>query len=141
MRKVVCLILSAIALLMPKNAMAQYYSINIDAKTAAAMVAAYDTGTAAEAYYNAHIQEIRKHYSAAEVAAAAIFSSKYLDRRALTDLGIWANATENYYYRRIYNMVSAKIMPKIWTIGGLRDTTILCCSEWSLKYHQYSLYA
>ena len=53
MRKVVCLILSAIALLMPKNAMAQYYSINIDAKTAAAMVAAYGTGTAAEAYYNA----------------------------------------------------------------------------------------
>ena len=119
MRKVVCLILSAIALLVPKNAMAQYYSINIDAKTAAAMVAAYGTGTAAEAYYNAQIQDIRKHYLASEVAAAAIFSSKYLDRRALTDLGIWANATENYYYRRIYNMVSAKIMPKIWTVGGM----------------------
>lgn len=104
---------------MPKNAMAQYYSINIDAKTAAAMVAAYGTGTAAEAYYNAQIQDIRKHYRASEVAAAAIFSSKYLDRRALTDLGIWASATENYYYRRIYNMVSAKIMPKIWTVGGM----------------------
>ena len=86
MRKVVCLILSAIALLVPKNAMAQYYSINIDAKTAAAMVAAYGTGTAAEAYYNAQIQDIRKHYLASEVAAAAIFSSKYLDRRALTEI-------------------------------------------------------
>ncbi len=119
MRKVLHIILVTIVLLMPKSAMAQYYSINIDAKTAAAMVAAYGTGTAAEAYYNAQIQDIRKHYRAAEVAAAAIFSSKYLDRRALTDLGIWASATENYYYRRIYNMVSAKIMPKIWTVGGM----------------------
>ncbi|NLE27846.1 MAG: hypothetical protein GX625_21420, partial [Clostridiaceae bacterium] len=119
MRKVLHIILVTIVLLMPKSAMAQYYSINIDAKTAAAMVAAYGTGTAAEAYYNAQIQDIRKHYRAAEVAAAAIFSSKYLDRRALTDLGIWASATENYYYRRIYNMVSAKIMPKIWAVGGM----------------------
>ena len=45
--------------------------------------------------------------------------SKYLDRRALTDLGIWSSATENYYYRRIYSLVSAKIMPKIWTVAGM----------------------
>ena len=101
------------------EAKAQYYSVNIDARTAAAMVAAYGTGTAAEAYYNAQIKDILKHYRTAEIAAAAVFSSKYLDRRAQTDLGIWASATENYYYRRIYNMVSAKIMPKIWTVGGM----------------------
>lgn len=67
-------------------------------------------------------QQVRKildRYSAAEVATAGIFMSKYLDRKALTDLGIWSSATENYYYRRIYSLVSAKIMPKIWTVAGM----------------------
>lgn len=98
---------------------AQYYSVNIDLKTAAAMEAAYAAGAAAEIYYNDQIQDILKHYTAAEVAAAGIFSSKYLDRKALTELGIWSSATENYYYRRIYSMVSSKIMPKIWTVAGM----------------------
>ena len=53
------------------------------------------------------------------MAAAGIFTSKFLDRKALTHLGLWTSATENYYYRRIYNMVSAKIMPKIWTVAGM----------------------
>ena len=26
-------------------------------------------------------------------------------------------------------------------VSSLKDTIIPCCSEWSLKYHQYSLYA
>ena len=37
----------------------------------------------------------------------------------MTELGIWNSSTENYYYRRIYNMVSGKIMPKIWTVAGM----------------------
>ena len=102
-----------------KSMYAQYYSVNIDTKTVAAMVGAYATETAAEALYNEQVKTILKHYTAAEVAAAGIFTSKYLDRKALTDLGIWANSTENYYYRRIYNLVSAKIMPKIWTVAGM----------------------
>ena len=108
-----------LTLAVPVTVRAQYVSINIDAETAAAMVAAYGTGTAAEAYYNAQLKDILKKYESAEVAAAGIFSSKYLDRRAMTELGVWGSATENYYYRRIYNMVSAKIMPKIWTVGGM----------------------
>ena len=35
------------------------------------------------------------------------------------ELGIWSNQTENQYYRRIYHLVSAKIMPKIWTVAGM----------------------
>ena len=100
-------------------ARAQYYSINIDVKTAAAMVSAYATETVAETYYNEQLSKIREHYQAAEVAAAGIFAAKYLDRKALTDLGLWTSSTENYYYRRIYHMVSAKIMPKIWTVAGM----------------------
>ena len=70
-------------------------------------------------YYAEQVAKIREHYQAAEVAAAGIFASKFLDRKALTDMGLWTSATENYYYRRIYNMVSVKIMPKIWTVAGM----------------------
>ena len=97
---------------------AQYYSVNIDYKTAAAMVGAYGTEAAAEAYYSQQVEDILKKYTNAEMAAAGIFSSKYLDRKALTDMGIWASPDENYYYRRIYKMVSGNIMPKIWTVSG-----------------------
>ena len=98
---------------------AQYYSINIDLKTAAAMQAAYSAGAAGEAFYNEQVKSILEHYRGAETAAAGIFSSEYLRRRALTDLGIWESATENWYYRRIYNMVAARIMPKVWTVAGM----------------------
>jgi DNA-directed RNA polymerase subunit RPC12/RpoP len=94
-------------------------SVNYDKKTVAAMATAFGTEVATEAYYNEQVKKVLEQYSAAEVAAAGIFSSKYLDRKALTDLGIWGNSTENYYYRRIYKLVSSKIMPKIWTVAGL----------------------
>lgn len=98
---------------------AQYYSVNYDKRTVAEMTAAFASEAATEAYYAEQVAKIREYYQAAEVAAAGIFTSKSLDRRALTDLGLWTSSTENYYYRRIYNMVSAKIMPKIWTVAGM----------------------
>ena len=98
---------------------AQYYSVNFDKKTVAAMSASFSAEAATEMYYAEQIAKIREGYQAAEVAAAGIFSSKYLDRKALTNMGLWTSSTENYYYRRIYNMVSAKIMPKIWTVAGI----------------------
>ncbi len=98
---------------------AQYYSVNYDKRTVAEMTAAFSSEAATEAYYAEQVAKIREYYQAAEVAAAGIFTSKFLDRRALTDLGLWTSSTENYYYRRIYNMVSAKIMPKIWTVAGM----------------------
>ena len=98
---------------------AQYYSVNYDKRTVAEMTAAFASEAATEAYYAEQVAKIREYYQAAEVAAAGIFTSKFLDRCALTDLGLWTSSTENYYYRRIYNMVSAKIMPKIWTVAGM----------------------
>lgn len=98
---------------------AQYYSVNYDKRTVAEMTAAFSSEAATEAYYAEQVAKIREYYQAAEVAAAGIFTSKFLDRRALTDLGLWTSSTENYYYRRIYKMVSAKIMPKIWTVAGM----------------------
>lgn len=87
---------------------AQYYSVNYDARTVAAMAAAFGTEAVAESYYREQVDDILKHYTAAEVAAAGIFSSKFLEHKALSDLGIWCSSTENYYYRRIYHMVAEK---------------------------------
>lgn len=113
------LIIMTIATIFAQQAHAQYYSVNFDAKTVAAMVAAYGTGTGAEAYYDEQVQNILKHYKASEVATAGIFASKFLERKALTDLGIWSSATENYYYRRIYHMVAHKIIPKTLIVAKL----------------------
>ncbi|NCB26986.1 MAG: hypothetical protein EOM62_16235, partial [Bacteroidia bacterium] len=83
------------------------------------MVGAYGAETASEVYYNEQVKKILDKYSAAEVAAAGIFLSKYMDRKGMTELGILTSSTENYYYRRIYKLVSTKIMPKIWTVAGM----------------------
>lgn len=116
MKKILAIALLLAVGIVPMSA--QYYSVNIDYKTAAAMVGAYGTETAAEAYYSQQVEDILKKYTNAEMAAAGIFSSKYLDRKALTDMGIWVSPDENYYYRRIYKMVSGNIMPKVWTVSG-----------------------
>lgn len=98
---------------------AQYYSVNYDKQTVAAMAAAFGAEAVTEAYYGEQVAAVLKHYNAAEVATAGIFAAKFLERKAFTDLGIWSNATENYYYHRIHNMVAHKIMPKIWTVAGM----------------------
>ena len=64
---------------------AQYYSVNYDARTVAAMAAAFGTEVVAESYYREQVDDILKHYTAAEVAAAGIFSSKFLEHKALSD--------------------------------------------------------
>ena len=116
--KRILLILSFVACVLA-SADAQYYSVNFDKKTVAAMATAFGAEYAAESYYEQQVAEILKRYNAAEVAAAGIFASKYLERKAKTDLGLWSSSTENYYYRRIHHMVADKIMPKIWTVAKM----------------------
>ena len=113
------LILVILLFVFVENSHAQYYSVNIDKKTVAAMSAAYGAEAVSESYYNQQVQDILKHYKSAEIAAAGIFASKFLDRKAMTDLGIWSSSTENYYYRRIYSLVSSRIMPKVWHVAGM----------------------
>ena len=91
---------------------AQYASINVDYKTMAAMSEAFTTEATMEALHNENLQKIYDSYKAAEVASAGIFSSKYLDRKALTNLNLWDDKKENYYYNRIYNIVSKRIIPR-----------------------------
>lgn len=110
-------ILIVVLLTAVQHVHAQYYSVNYDTRTVAAMAAAFGTETVAESYYREQVDDILKHYNAAEVAAAGIFSAKFLEHKAFSDLGIWCSSTENYYYRRIYRMVAEKIMPKIWVVA------------------------
>ena len=113
------LILIVLSLALAQRVHAQYYSVNYDARTVAAMAAAFGTETVAESYYREQVDDILKHYNVAEVATAGIFASKFLEHKALSDFGIWCSSTENYYYRRIYRMVAEKIMPKIWVVAKL----------------------
>lgn len=85
----------------------------------AAMSEAFTTENTMEALHNENIQNIYDSYKAAEVASAGIFASKYLDRKALTDLNLWNDEQENRYYRRIYNIVSKRIIPKTVTCAEL----------------------
>ncbi len=96
-----------------------WHSVNYDKETVAAMVAAFATESAMESRYAETAREILDRYTDAEISAALIFASKFLERRARTELGIWASKDENMYYERIYNLVSSKLMPKIWTVGGM----------------------
>lgn len=114
-RLLLILTIASVALCQPVHA--QYYSVNYDTRTVAAMVAAFGTEAVAEGYYREQVDDILKHYTAAEVATAGIFAAKFLEHKALSDLGIWNSRTENYYYRRIYRMVAEKIMPKIWVVA------------------------
>ena len=110
-------ILIVVLLAAVQHVHAQYDSVNYDTRTVAAMAAAFGTETVTESYYREQVDDILKHYNAAEVAAAGIFAAKFLEHKAFSDLGIWCSSTENYYYRRIYHMVAEKIMPKIWVVA------------------------
>ncbi len=79
MKRLLAIFIAALTLF-AEIAHAQYYSVNIDTKTVAAMAAAFGTESVAEAYSNKQVQAILKHYNAAEVATAGIFASKFLER-------------------------------------------------------------
>ena len=81
------LIITIMLLAVTRPVHAQYYSVNYDARTVAAMAAAFGTEAVAEGYYSEQVDNILKHYNAAEVAAAGIFASKFLQHKAFTDLG------------------------------------------------------
>ena len=112
-------ILTILCALTAMTARAQYASINVDYKTMEAMSEAFTTEAAMEALHNENLQKIYDSYKAAEVASAGIFSSKYLDRKALTDLNLWDDKKENYYYTRIYNIVTRRIIPKTITCAQM----------------------
>ena len=96
-----------------------YYSINIDWKTAQAMLLAYNTEGAMELMGDESVRVMLKHYRNAEIASAGIFMTKYMDYKHLRDAGKFGNAQENAYYKRIYRLVSQNIIPKTIDVAKL----------------------
>lgn len=116
MKKIVLIL--TIVLLSALETRAQYYSVNVDVKTTAAMFAALTTEWGTEEMSRKDIEDILDEYTAAEVATAGIFLTKWMDRKALKDAGLFSSE-ENFYYKRIYDQVSNRIMPKIWDVACL----------------------
>ena len=83
MHKIVPILLFLLTLALPVSVKAQYYSVNYDQKTVAEMAASFNAEAATEMYYAEQLSKIHESYQAAEVAAAGIFTSKFLDRKAL----------------------------------------------------------
>lgn len=110
MKKPVLLVL--MMFLVPSLVKAQYYSVNVDRETISAMTAAFETEAAQELFSRNNIAEILKNYEAAGVATAGIYYTKSQDRKALTNITPWITSEENYYYHRIYHIVSQRIIPK-----------------------------
>lgn len=94
-----------------------FNSVNIDKVTAAAMTAAYGSEAGAEAMTTANLQKILNHYKSASIATAGILMSKKKDRDAMRNPGLFATE-ENYYYKRILNIVKNGIMPKFITVAS-----------------------
>ena len=112
-------ILTFSLLLTLSDATAAYVHVDYDYKGATMAEAAYLALAKAEGLNAESIIDILDHYTSAEVATAGIFASKWLDRKALQNAGLFSDAEENFYYKRIYVMVSAQIMPKILDVAAL----------------------
>lgn len=92
---------------------------NYDKKTIQAMTEVYNIQLLNEDLNDQHLQKILKHYTNAEVATAGIFASKWLDRKAMTNVGPFGSSTENYYYKRIRRLVKDYIAPKLFSVACL----------------------
>lgn len=114
MRRFILITILAIAYCLPFQAQ----NINVDKETLAAMEIAFQTNSLIESQHNQNLLKIRQSYKGAEVAAAGIYFVKHLDRKALTNVNIWSS-DENYYYKRIYNIVSRGIIPKTIDVAKL----------------------
>lgn len=94
-------------------------SVNFDAETTAAIAGALGLEYLNEQSMTDSYNKILDHYTSAEIASAGIYAAKWAERSAMKNVGTFGSPQENYYYRRIYNLVSARIMPKIWSVAQL----------------------
>lgn len=94
-----------------------FHGVNIDAVTASAMTSAYGAEAAQEAMTTESLRKIVEHYRSASVATAGIVLSRKKDRDAMRNPGLFASE-ENYYYKRILNLVQNRIMPKLITVAS-----------------------
>lgn len=94
-----------------------YHAINIDAKTVAAMTAAYAIEEETERKTASDVDSILGHYTKASLSTAGIYLSKLKDRNAMREVGVFGS-DENYYYQRILYLVKDGIMPKLIVVAA-----------------------
>ena len=78
MMKRLSLILMLLSLVVVQHIHAQYYSVNYDARTVAAMATASVRKPWRKAITGSRSMDILKHYNAAEVATAGILPPRFL---------------------------------------------------------------
>ena len=115
MRRFIAIIL----LILPVTSMSaqSYHAINIDAKTVAAMTAAYAIEEETERKTASDVDSILGHYTKASLSTAGIYLSKLKDRNAMREVGLFGS-DENYYYQRILYLVKDDIMPKLIVVAA-----------------------
>lgn len=115
MRRFIAIIL----LILPVTSMSaqSYHAINIDAKTVAAMTAAYAIEEETERKTASDVDSILGHYTKASLSTAGIYLSKLKDRNAMREVGVFGS-DENYYYQRILYLVKSGIMPKLIVVAA-----------------------
>lgn len=94
-----------------------YHAVNIDEETVAAMTAAYAIEVETERQTAAYADSILRHYTRASLSTAGIYLSKWKDRNAMREVGVFGS-DENYYYRRILTLVKDGIMPKLIVVAA-----------------------
>ena len=104
-------------IVMTKLSAQSYHAVNFDAKTVAAMGAAYVVESETERRTRADIDSILGHYTKASLSTVGIYYSKRQDRNAMRDAGIFGT-DENYYYQRILFLVKDGIMPKLIVVAA-----------------------
>ena len=93
-----------------------YVNVDFDIEGATLAYGAYAVLAGSESLSTSDIKDILEHYTSAEVATAGIWLSKWMDRKALKDEGIFGK-TENHYYKAILFLVEKRILPRIFHIG------------------------
>lgn len=114
MRKILLVI---VMLVMSVKFYAQYTSINLDIPTIGATGAALAANLELERQSNNMQDSIEKHYLNTSLSVAGIYYSKRLDRKAMTDAGLFSSK-EFGYYQRIYSLTSDYIMPEILSVSS-----------------------
>lgn len=115
MRRVITTFL--MSLLVTVMSAQSYHSINIDEQTVAAMTGAYIIEAETERLIASDLDSILGHYSKASLSTAGIYLSKYMDRNAMREVGLFGT-DENYYYHRILYLVKDGIMPKFIVVAS-----------------------
>ena len=95
-----------------------YAKVVIDPTTEGVMSSTYLAHIALESQSADILEEILSHYESAAKNNSIVFMTKYLDRRAMENAGLFANE-ENYYYQRIYSLVKDYITPKLFRVTFL----------------------